>query len=155
MGVKLSLFKGTYEFYDVINPEGTLMQEIIDYLPGWTLGHIDTDIAIKYRTFDVSDSTIYNFLVTEVSEAYQCVFIFDNVYKTISAYDVPNATTNTDIYISYDNVIENIEVEEVTDNLVTALTVLGGDGLGINRVNPLGTNNIYNFTYFKTTEIIS
>lgn len=152
MGVKLSLFKGTYEFYDVINPEGTLMQEIIDYLPGWTLGHIDTDIAIKYRTFDVSDSTIYNFLVTEVSEAYQCVFIFDNVYKTISAYDVPNATTNTDIYISYDNVIENIEVEEVTDNLVTALTVLGGDGLGINRVNPLGTNNIYNFTYFKTTD---
>jgi len=149
---KLSLFTGTYQLYNTVTPSGTLIAEILEYLPGWTVGTIDTEIAVKYRTFDISDSTIYNFLMTDVEEAFQCVFSFDTVNKTISAYTLDNATSTTDIYISYDNVIENIVVDEITDNLVTALTVLGGGGLSVNRVNPLGTNNIYDLTYFKDTD---
>ena len=152
---KLSLFKGTYQFYNIISASSTLMGQILSYLPGWSVGTIDAAIAVKYRTFDESDTTIYNFLMTTVEQAFECVFLFDTVAKTISARTLPNATTATDIYISYDNLIEKITIEEATDNLVTALTVLGGGGLDINQVNPLGTNNIYDFTYFKDTDWMS
>ena len=152
IGKKISLFKGTYQLYNAVSPSGTLIQEVLDYLPGWSVDTVDAGIAVKYRTFDVADTTIYNFLMTEVEEAYQCVFSFDTVNKTMTVQTVANATTETDIYISYDNVIESITIDEVTDELVTALTVLGGGGLNISRVNPLGTNNMYDFTYFKDTD---
>lgn len=152
---KVSLFSGTYKFYDIISPDGTLMGTILSYLPGWSMGTINdtvTGFSSKYRTFDVSDTTIYNFLMTDIEEAYECVFTFDTENKKINVYDVAGATVNTDIYISFDNVMQNINIDESTDELITSLTVLGGGGLEINRVNPLGTNNIYNFTYFKSTD---
>jgi len=146
---KIGLFSGTYKLYDPINPSGTLMQEIINLLPDWSIGTIDPTIAIKYRTFDVTDVTVYSFLTTDVENAYECVFEFDTINKTISVYALNNATTNTDIYLSYDNVIKSIKIEEINDEFVTSLTVLGGGDLSINQVNPLGTNNIYDFGYSK------
>ena len=155
VGIKLSVFSGTYKLYDVVSPSGTLLGELLTYLPGWSIATVDAEIAVKYRTFDVSDSTMYNFLVNEVEEAYQCVVTFDTVNMTISAETLANVTTTTDIYVSYDNVIRSITVEEATDNLATALAVLGGGGLSINRVNPLGTSVMYDFTYFKDTDWMS
>lgn len=146
---KMALLKGTYKFYDPIDPSGTLMQKIIDLIPDWSLGTIDAEIAVKYRTFDVTDTTIYNLLMSTIEEAYECVFVFDTIDKTISAYSLSNATLDTSIYISYDNVIKNIKIEEINDEYITSLTVLGGGDLSINQVNPLGTNNIYNFDYAK------
>jgi len=152
---KIGLLKGTYKFYDPITPAGTLMKRIIDLLPDWSLGTIDTSIAIKYRTFDITDITIYNLLMTKIEEAYECIFVFDTINKTISAYALANATTDTDIYLSYDNVIKNIKLEEISDEYVTSLTVLGGGDLSINQVNPLGTDNIYDFSYSKNIEWMS
>jgi len=149
---KIGVFKGTYKLYDPITPVGTLMQTIIDLLPDWSIGTIGADVAIKYRTFDVTDTTVYNFLMTKVEEAYECVFQFDTINKTISAYSLSDSTTETSIYLSYNNVIESIQLDEISDELITSLTVLGGGDLSINQVNPLGTNEIYDFTYFKTTE---
>ena len=152
---KIGSLKGTYKFYDPISPTGTLMKRIIDTIPDWSLGTIDASIAIKYRTFDITDTTIYNLLVTTLEEAYECIFVFDTINKTISAYALANATTATDIYLSYDNVIKNIKLEEINDEYVTSLTVLGGGNLSINQVNPLGNDMIYNFTYSKNIEWMS
>lgn len=153
---KISSFKGTYKFYDLFDPSDTLMGKILTYLPGWSMGGISSfELTTKYRTFDVSDSTIYNFLMQEVSEAYQCIFIFDTINKTINAYTTDKATTVSDIYLSYDNLIKNLEIEFKTNELVTALSVYGGGGLSINVVNPLGTDTIYDFSYFTSTEWMS
>jgi hypothetical protein len=152
---KITDFSGTYQFYDIISPSATLMGKILTYLPGWSIGTIDSDLLTLYRTFDVSDSTIYNFLMTEVEDSYQCVFSFDYLNKTISAYAVENAITPTDIYLSYDNIIEKLSIKEISDELCTALTVKGAGDLSINQVNPLGTDVIYNFSYFKTTDWMS
>jgi len=146
---KLSLFKGTYNFYDPYAPSGTLLQEMLDYVPGWSIGTIDSSLLGVYRTFDVTDKTLYDFLTSEVSQTYQCVFVFDSANKTISAYAIENATTTTDIFISFDNLMKSFTITQSTDELVTAMTVLGGEDLSINLVNPIGTNTIYNFDYFK------
>jgi hypothetical protein len=112
--------------------------------------------------------------MTTVEKAYGCVFIFDTFNKTISAEAVTRVATikantnsktgkvvyiedepdapKTNIYLSFENLIKSIQYNEITDELCTALSCYGGTGLDIHNVNPLGSNVIYNFDYFMTTE---
>jgi len=152
MTKKLNLFKGTYKFYDLIDPTGTLMQLLIQYVPGWTIGTVDASLLGKYRTFDEADTNIYSLLMGPVETAYQCVFVFDTINKTVSAVVPTQASATTDIYFSHDNLLQKTNLKPITEELVTALSVYGAGDLAINSVNPLGTNTIYNFDYFKTTD---
>lgn len=156
---KLSLFEGTYTFNNSLSGSGVvtsnLMTTLISYIPGWSLGFVDSALTNITRTFSITDKTLYDFMINDVSQTYQCVFVFDTINKTISAYSIVNATTPTDIYISFDNLMKSFAISESTDELVTAMNVLGGDGISINYVNPLGTETIYNFDYYKTTEWMS
>lgn len=157
---KLSLFKPINEegipqplkLWSTIATEPNLIGEILNYMPGWTVGTVDIDPE-DWRFFDVTDSTIYNFLVDEASKAYERIFTFDTINKTISARETSNITQETNIFLSYNNLIETIKKEEITDELVTSLTVLGAGGLDIRRVNPIGTNNIYKFDYFTALNL--
>jgi hypothetical protein len=126
-----------------------LLNELIVNFPNWTLGYIDPAVATISRTFDISDATIYNFLMTDVETAYNCIFIFDPMNRIINVYSRANATTDTSIYLSFDNVIKNLDISEKTDELTTCFHVKGKDTLDIRTVNPTGTDTIHDFTYFK------
>jgi len=152
---KISFFKGTYKFYDPISPASTLLGTLLTYAPDWSIGNIDATLWNIYRTFDISDTNIYALLMNDIEQAFQCVFTFDTITKKISAYSTQAATTNTDIFMSHDNLMEKISVQHVTEELVTALSVFGGGNLGIRPVNPLGTDTIYNFDYYKNTDWMS
>jgi len=152
---KVSALNGTYKFYDLILPEPTLLGTIINLSPGWTIGTVDATLLNKYRSFDVSDSTVYGLLMTEISQAYQCIFEFDTTNKTISAVSADQDATETDIFIGFNNIMETIDIKTITEEQVTALNVFGGGDLDIRTVNPLGTNTIYNFDAFKSTEWMS
>ncbi|MCK9436691.1 MAG: phage tail protein [Synergistaceae bacterium] len=147
---KVTLFEGTYNFYDPVNPSGTLLNELLKYVPGWTLGIIDSDLIGIYRYFSVTDKTLYDFMMNEISQTYQCVFVFDTINKTISAYSTANINTPTDIYISFNNLMKSFTISQSAEELATAMTVLGSGDLAVNLVNPIGTNIIYNFDYYKT-----
>ena len=73
----------------------------------------------------------------------------------MSAVAYENATTNTDIFLSFDNLIDNAKVSEKTDEITTCLSVYGGGVLNIRGVNPLGTDKIYDFSYYSNTEWMS
>jgi len=152
---KVSALNGTYKFYDLILPEPTLLGTIINLSPGWAIGTVDATLLNKYRSFDVSDSTVYGLLMTEISQAYQCIFEFDTTNKTISAVSADQDATETDIFIGFNNIMETIDIKTITEEQVTALNVFGGGDLDIRTVNPLGTNTIYNFDAFKSTEWMS
>ena len=151
----IASFNGTYKFYDPITPAPTLIGKILNYLPGWSVGDIDTELSLLYRSFDNYTGTIYDFLMTEVEEAYQNIFIFDTINKTISAHTVENATSTSDIFLSFNNLVEDITTKEITDEITTALRVLGGGNLAVDQVNPLGTSTIYDFTYYKSINWMS
>ena len=146
---KINIFDGTYKFYDPINADNTLMGKILS-TSNWTIGQIDPDLWNVYRTFEIPDSTVYEFLMNDVETSYECVFMFDSFARTVSAYTLKNLVKNTDIILSYNNLIQNIDINEKSDEIVTALSVYGGNNLGISA--PLGTNTIYDFSYFATTE---
>lgn len=148
---KISLFDGTYKFYDPLNPSNTLMGKILSNTQ-WSVGQIDVDLYNVYRTFDIPDSTIYEFLMNDVESAYECVFVFDTETRKVNAYKLNNISKNTDIILDYHNLINNIDVTELSDEIVTCLGVYGGNELGVSAVNPLGSNILYDFSYFATPE---
>lgn len=147
---KISSFSGTYNIYDSENFNNSLIDIILSYVPGWSLQYVDDSLLNTVRTFDETDINIYEFLMTTVEESYQCVFSFDIINSSVSIYSIDNATLSTDIYISFDNLIEQIDIKTITEEMATALTVTGSGDLSINQVNPLGGDKIYNFGYYKT-----
>jgi|WetSurSiteA1Bulk_404760.scaffolds.fasta_scaffold00043_23 hypothetical protein len=135
------------DIYPMTPPEGGQGITIMTPVP--------PSLQQKFRSFDITDKTLYDLLMTDVEESYGCIFDFDTFNNYIYIYDAAETIGETDIYISHDNLIESIKVEEVTDELSTCLYVMGGNSLGINYVNPLGNNYMYNFDYFKNTNWMS
>jgi len=150
---KINVFSGTYKFYDSGSGlDDSLLGTIINLIPNWSLGSIDSSLVDLYRTFDISDSNVYQFLTTDVSNAYSCVFIFDYTDRTISAILSDQSPAETDIFLSKQNLVDKAQYKEIVGEITTAMYCYGGGDLTIRNVNPLGTNAIYDFTYYKTTE---
>lgn len=152
---KLNYFEGTYKFYDAEKPDGTLMGETMKYLPRWTLGHVDISIAEKFRTFDKPDTTVFEFFMKDVEEAYDCLFKYNKINRIINVYDKLTYSNKTSILLSKDETIDTIKISDDNTKIVTALNVFGQNDLDIRSVNPIGTNVIYNFDYYKNSNWMS
>ena len=135
-------------FYDPTNPKGSLLHRVLNVAPSWSVGHVDATLANKQRSFDEDDIDIYSFLTGDVSEAFNCLFVFDTFNMTINAYDLDDYGEDTNIYISMDNLAQSM-IESIDENsIITCYRINGGDGIYINEVNPNSTNKIYNFEYY-------
>lgn len=102
------------------------------------------------RTFSENETFGYDFIVNEVESAFEVVFEFDFLYHAIKVKRLADITLPTNIYLSLDNVVESLSVTENAENIVTVLSCNGND-LDIRTVNPMGTNYIVNFDYYKKT----
>lgn len=102
------------------------------------------------RTMDEDlESNGYDFIRNKVQEGFEVIFEFDFLYHTVKIKTLEEITSPTNIYLSFDNVINTISVSEKAEDIVTVMSCSGGDGLDIRTVNPMGTNYIVNFEYYK------
>lgn len=135
-----------------------------DYID-WTIIYIDEALKFKSksygdlyfaddtadnicRTFSEETTFGYDFIVNKVEQAFEVVFEFDFLYHTIKVKRLEDITKPTNIYLSLDNLAESISVTENAENIITVLFCNGND-LDIRTVNPMGTNYIVNFDYYK------
>lgn len=148
---KINVLNGTYKLYDIAEPEKSLLHKLFEAIPSWSIGYISIDLLGKSRTFDVPDSTLYDFLMNEVSKAFECIFVFDTLERKINAYTVNDTKLikDSDVYISYGNFLKSEKIEEISEELVTVMSCYGGDGVNISSVNPTGTIYLYDFSHFK------
>lgn len=143
---------GTYRFSsdETTNTKG-LLETIVETLPLWTIGEVDSTVAAKYRTFEDVDTSLncLGFFLENMQDAYECIFLFDIIHRTINVYSQDNYVHETSIHITKEDLINNLEVRENADDLYTAITVRGNDeNVTIGAINPLGANTIYNFSYY-------
>ena len=147
----ITLENGTYNFWNPLSPEDTIIGRILEKFSDWSVGNIDQSLVGKYRTFEVIDDKVYNFIKSNVQETYGCIFEFDTYKRTIN---VVSTATSDDIepprpiYLSSERLVKEIKISEDSDSIITCLDVSGGDGVSIRSVNPTGTNKIYNLDYF-------
>lgn len=104
----------------------------------------------RYRTFEDVDTSMntLSFMLGDMQDAYECIFVFDIMYRQINVYDQNNYVVRTNIHIAKDDFIKNLSVDENADDLYTAISVFGDGDLSIAAVNPLGTTTIYNFNHY-------
>lgn len=121
----------------------------------WTIVYIDP--VLKYaegatsnicRAFKENSATYgYDFMVNSVENAFEVIFDFDFMHHAIKVKRVESVTQKTNIYLSFDNVVNELQTTEKADDIVTVLNCSGND-LDIRTVNPTGTNYIVDFSYY-------
>lgn len=154
----------------------SLLHRILEKAEHYTIGHIDPSLKElkSICSFSISDTDLYSELIGEISETYHCIFIFDSMTRTISAYDLyhtckacgyrgdfseacPKCSSkefggqygaDTTIFISNENLSQEISLESDSDSLKNCFYVEGGDEIitdAVRAINPNGTNYFYEF----------
>ena len=139
---------GEFRLFDPIRPHETIMGILLTKIPGWRIGNVDGALLTRWRTLNVSKQNLYTLLTNDIATAYECLFIFDYENLAIDIVEKARQFKSTSIFMSYQNLIKNSNVQTLTNNIVTALHVHGGN-LDITGVNPNGTDVLYNVDYFK------
>lgn len=155
-GKLLYLEEGTYNFWNPVDRENTILQRILELFPqkktegdnGWSVGEVDPKFIGMYRTFDSYNQDVIQFCYNDASEKFQCVFVFDVYEKTINVYDANESRGTLPIYLGYENLVKETKVTELSDEIVTKLHVYGDDGLTITACNPLGTDYIIDLSHY-------
>ena len=223
----------SYKFWDELDrysqEKTSLLGCLLEIAPQWSVGNISHDLINQYRSFDSSDKGLYGFLMNDVAQSYNCMFVFDFENYLVNAYitnnlfsDAPirgqvqrmkigpcsnsvtttitnrltglgieyekyyttdsktqqiietgttsdaNALTiynlcqtnsvdvvfeadgnkDTNIVMTFDNVLQNATIDELSDDIYTVLNVKGADNLSIARISPIGTAQLFKLDYY-------
>lgn len=128
--------------------EDTLMSYILEASPGWSAGYVSPTLYTKYRKMPHVDEQVLNFLQGTVQESYGCVVVFDSYSRSISLIDVDEAVARLPIYLSYENLLSNGTIKQLSEPITTKLYVQGADGVDIRNVNPTGDSYLYNLDWY-------
>ena len=146
-GKQVTFGAGTYPLYDPLGQQDTVLSMVLERTRHWKVGSVPASLYGKYRTFDQTDITALDFLLTDVQKSFGCVFVFDTSSRTIHVVDANDKTAVLPIYMSFDNLLLQVDVSEVDNNMATRVAVSGADGVSIRNVNPTGTNEIIHLGY--------
>lgn len=152
-----------YALYDANDQQHSIAHIFMAKNPGWTFAHIDDDISKNHRSFNNDSVSSYEFLTGDVSEAFDCVFIFDGNARTVSAYKPENLGKEIPFVMSFQSLLKEIDIQWKEDDIKTVFHVCGGTdatgtALSIAGINPDGNDTISNFSYFykdMSTELVT
>lgn len=89
--------------YNQDNKQLSLLHIILEKAYGWSVGHIDTSLQTKSRQFNVDRTSIYDFIMNDICEMFNCYVVFDTVDNKINLY--AEALTQI-IHVTDDNITE-------------------------------------------------
>lgn len=113
----------------------------------WTIGNIPPSLLLKFRGFKVGSKNKYEFL-TEIMETFNAIYIPDTVNRKLHIYNKEEFGQYRGLNIKDGHLLEGIEMDVQLSELCTRLICVGGDGLGIQRVNLTGQNYVDDFSYY-------
>lgn len=149
------------QFFNPTKPELSLLHLIFKKIPEWSIGTVDMNLWKEERKFEEERIAVYDFLMNEMSDTFKCVVEWDTIKNEVNFYEEAEDGVNeddtiqtrfdTDIFISRENLANEINVKYSTDNIKTKLKVVGADDLDIRDIN-LGKNYIMDLSYYHTKE---
>ena len=172
------ILKRYVALYDPNNRQLSLLDLVLENLPGWSVGHVDesyvdeegnTKWLIPYKrqnengedewffvrgTFEEESINVYAFLTQKVAQAYRCVFTFDILNRRINCYHISQLGKDTGISLSTTNYIDSLSVTGATNDVYTQFNVAGGENLDIKYVN-FGEITIDNLSYVLKEPLVS
>ena len=153
-------------FYNPDCPELSLLDLVLKHsgadILGWHVGYVDntksessdeTDsayLANYLYYYDVDNKSVYSFLTQEVAGICRCVFEFDTVNMTINAYRPEGLGTDTELFLGFRNIQNNVSVSRDT-SLITQFYVSGANDYNVDVVN-FGNSVITDISYFMNDQ---
>lgn len=200
--------------YNPSNPKLSLLHLILEKVYGWRIGHIDESLKTLSRQFEVDRESVYDFIMNEICEKFNCYAVFDTFNNTINLYaesltskfigdgltntfiisppfaqvgtvsidgykttkwkyiastgvlileDIPESGAHievvdgaleqweTDVFVTFDNLSQEINVSYDADSIKTVLTVTYGDDEDIREAN-LGLPYLTDLSYYYTVD---
>lgn len=205
-----------------VNKNLSLLDLVLEKVYDWKIGYVDDSLKTMSRQFDISRESIYDFIVQDVCEKFNCYAIFDTIDNKInlyaeslitkhigdgisdtfvvpSTYDSIDTVTidsykttkykhyikkdeetgketsyitfdtppengarieitdgsqtkwQTDVYVTFDNLAQEVKINYSADDIKTVLTVKGQDDLDIREVN-MGLPYIVDISYYYTID---
>lgn len=200
--------------YNVADKSKSLLHLILEKIYGWEIGHVDASLATMSRKFEISRTSVYDFIVQDICEKFNCFAVFDTINNKINIYAETliskfigdGRTTNfiispaydgigyvsingyktteymyntetgtlilttppdngalievtdgaqeqwiTDVYVTFDNLAQEVNISYSADDIKTVLTVKGSDDLDIREVN-MGLPYIVDLSYYYSVD---
>ena len=149
------------QFYNPNKQGLSLLHLIFENVPDWNIGNVDQSLWRKERKFSEDRISVLDFVNNNLCETFACVAIWDSLTGKVHFYeeleddsDVDNEAATqfeTDVFISKENLANEIKVNYSSDNIKTKLVVTGSDDLDIREVN-LGRNEIMDLSFYHTLD---
>ena len=152
--------KEQIKFYNEKKPQLSLVNILVEKVPGWKVGYIDNKPK-EYKTiengevvtksvllkdevgkFDLDYSDVYSFITQEFEKFFNCIVEFDFENLIVNFYRVENFGKNTNITIGFRNVENSNEITIDEENIFTKIRVSGTNDLGIEQCNG-GSNYLF------------
>ena len=169
-------------FYNQTDPRASLLNRVLaDKAPHYTIEYVDSSLWNIQRTFSVSGTNIYDFLTGEVSEQFNCLFVFNSAKRSISVYDLYTTCldcghredfydecpkcksknlkyfgTDTTIFVDKKNLTDSIHLETNADERKNCLKLIAGDDLmtaTVRLLNQNGSDYIYYISDFQMDDM--
>ena len=205
-----------------IHKDLSLLDLTLEKIYDWTIGYIDPSLKSMSRQFEISRASVYDFIVQDICEKFNCYAIFDTINNKInlyaealvtkhigdgenntfivqSAYEEVDTVTidsykttkysyqivvddrtdtktgyvvfdtppengarieitdgsqkkwQTDVYVTFDNLAQEVNISYSAEDIKTVLTVKGQDDLDIREVN-MGLPYIVDLSYYYTVD---
>lgn len=157
--------KEQIKFYNEKNHQLSLVNILIEKVPGWKVGYVD-NIPKEYKTiengevitksiylkdeigkFNLDYSDVYSFITQEFEKFFNCIVEFDFENLIVNFYRVENFGENTNITIGFRNVENSNEITIDEENIFTKIRVSGANDLGIEQCNG-GSNYLFKLDKF-------
>lgn len=116
--------------YDANNRNASLLHRILSKVPHYSIGHVDSRIAIIQRTFSFDNKSIYDSL-QEIAEEIDCLFVINSstnsngkIQRSISAYDLESYCNACQKRGNFDNVCSECGSSDIVDGYGTDTAIL-------------------------------
>ena len=156
------------------NHKNSLLHRILEKAPHYSIEYVSPSLKNLQYTFEFDECSIYDAL-TEIGQKIGCIFKFNSLKRTISAYDLKNYCpscnkrfdektdtcpycNNTDIVkgdgndtvitISKDSIASMTSLDNDEDSYINCLRIKTGDEMidaTVRNINPNGSEYIYYF----------
>ncbi|MDE6231956.1 MAG: hypothetical protein K2M60_01215, partial [Lachnospiraceae bacterium] len=166
-------------FFYNSNPKASILDRLLEKVPHYSIAHVDDSLAgiKKVPAFSISDKDIYSVLTNDIAEEFNCIFIFNSINRTISAYDLYNTCNNsgcgyrgdftdkcpecgstdflgqygndTTIFITSENLANEITLEPDMDSFKNCMYIEGGDDTINAAIRSINPNGSNYIYYFN------
>ena len=72
--------------YNPSDVDHSLLHLVLQKAYGWSIGHVDDELASQSRSFEVDRESIYDFIMNDMCDTFKCYVEFDTIKNTINVY---------------------------------------------------------------------